>query len=99
MHELCTLVFSLLERKLAIIIDLANTLLVEGRIPKYVPLIIKDLASFRLGLHRKPEPTKEDSLNKNFIKVPFHNKGIEMVHLPQILHSKPIRKAIPDFIK
>ena len=36
-HELCTLVFSLLEQKLAIIIDLANTLLVEGRIPRYIP--------------------------------------------------------------
>ena len=48
-HKLASLTFSLLQRKLGILIDLANNLLLEQNIPKYnIPLIIKDLASFRL---------------------------------------------------
>ena len=52
MYEIKTLVFSLLQRKLGILIDLANNLLLEQKVPKYIPLIIKDLASFKLGLHK-----------------------------------------------
>ena len=95
-HELTTL---FLQRKLEILIDLANNLLLEQNIPKYIPLIIKDLASFRLGLHKINKPTKADNATKSFLKVLFHNKGIEMINLSQILHSKPVKKAIPGFIQ
>ena len=78
---------------------LTNNLLLEQNIPKYIPLIIKDLASFRLGLHKINEPTKADNTTKSFLKVPFHNKGIEMINLSLILHSKPVKKAIPGFIQ
>ena len=94
-HELTTLVFSLLQQKLGILLDL----LLEQNIPKHIPLIIKDLASFRLGLHKINKPTKADNTTKGFLKVPFHNKGIEVINLSQILHSKPVKKAIPGFIQ
>ena len=58
---------------------------------KYIPLIIKDLASFRLGLHKTVNITKTEDTTKTFLKVPFHNKGIEMVNLFQILYSKPVK--------
>ena len=74
MHEIKTLVFGLLRRKLGILIDLANILLLEQKVPKYIPLIIKDLANFRLGLHKAPKITKTDSTAKTFLKVPFHKK-------------------------
>ena len=98
-HEIKTLVFSLLQRKLGILIDLANNLLLEQKIPKYIPLIIKDLASFKLGLHKMVKITKIDTTTKTFLKVPFHNKGIEMINLSQILHSKPVKKSIPSFFQ
>ena len=98
-HEIKTLVFGLLRRKLGILIDLANILLLEQKIPKYIPLIIKDLASFRLGLHKAPKITKTDNTAKTFLKVPFHNKGLEMINLSQILHSKPVKESIPSFIQ
>ena len=98
-HEIKTLVFSLLQRKLGILIDLANNLLLEQKIPKYIPLIIKDLASFKLGLHKTVKITKIDTTTKTFLKVPFHNKGIEMINLSQILHSKPVKKSIPSFFQ
>ena len=97
-HELKTLVFGILQRKLGILIELANTLLVEHSIPKYIPLIIKDLASFRLGLHKIEKTIRKESLAKNFINIPFHNKGLEMIGLSQILRSKPVVKSIPYFI-
>ena len=99
MHEIKTLVFGLLRRKLGILIDLANILLLEQKISKYIPLIIKDLASFRLGLHKAPKITKTDNTAKTFLKVPFHNKGLEMINLSQILHSKPVKESIPSFIQ
>ena len=98
-HEIKTLVFSLLQRKLGILIDLANNLLLEQKIPKYIPLIIKDLASFKLGLHKMVKITKIDTTTKTFLKVPFHNKGIEMINLSQILHSKSVKKSIPSFFQ
>ena len=93
-----TLVFSLLQRKLGILIDLANNLLLEQKIPKYIPLIIKYLASFKLGLHKTVKITKIDT-TKSFLKVPFHNKGIEMINLSQILRSKPVKKSIASFFQ
>ena len=80
-HDIKTLVFSSLQRKLGILIDLANILLLEQKVPKHIPLIIKDLASFRLGLHKTEKVTKIDSTTKTFLKVPFHNKGMEMINL------------------
>ena len=97
-HEIKTVVFSLLQRKLGILIDLANNLLLEQKVPKYIPLI-KDLASFKLGLHKTVKITKIDTITKTFLKVPFHNKGIEMINLSQILHSKPVKKSIPSFFQ
>ena len=51
-HKLRNLVFSLPRKKMAILTELANNMLVEQTIPKHLPLIIKDLVSFKLGLHR-----------------------------------------------
>ena len=33
------------------------------------------------------------------LKVPFHNKGIEMIKLSQIVYSKPVKKTITSFIQ
>ena len=91
MRELSNLTFSLLQRKLGILIDLANNLLLEQNLPKHIPLIIKDLASFRLGLHKIIETKQTENAPKSFMKIPFHNKGIEMIKIPQILHSKHVK--------
>ena len=88
MHEIKTLVFSLLQRKLGILVDLANNLLIEQ---KYIPLIFKDLDSFRLGLHKTEKISKIDNMAKTLLKVLFHNKGVEMIKLSQIVHSKPVK--------
>ena len=30
--------------------------------------------------------------------VLFHNKGIEMIDLPKIVHYKSVRKSVPGFL-
>ena len=74
-------------------------ILLEQNLPKHIPLIIKDLASFRLGLHKIIETKQTENAPKSFLKIPFHNKGIEMIKIPQILHSKHVKKSIPNFIQ
>ena len=34
---------------------------------------------------------------RNFLRVFFHSKGIEIVNLSSTMHSKQARLAIPDF--
>ena len=36
--------------------------------------------------------------DRMFMKVFFHNKGIEMIDLPRILHHKKVLKTIPAFV-
>jgi hypothetical protein len=44
-----------------------------------------------------PEDTKMGK--KHFLKVTFHNKGIEMINLSSMVHSKKVRSTLPDFIE
>ena len=36
--------------------------------------------------------------HSGFLNVHYHNKGIEMIGLPQILNSRYVRSAIPPFL-
>ena len=78
--------------------SLADVLLIQQTVPKYILLIIKDLVKFRLDKKHDSSETTEEITNKKFIKVHFRNKGIEMIDLPRILNSKTVRNAIPAFI-
>ena len=97
-HKLKTLLFSLPTRKLAIIIDITDNLLVDGIIPKHIPLIMRDIAHFRLGMHILKEDSVKEKSTNNFIKVQFHNKGLDMINLSGILHHRSIVDSIPTFI-
>ena len=48
--------------------------------------------AFEAGMSRKG---KEHS---GFLKVHYHNKGIEMIGLPQLLNSRYVRSAVPLFL-
>ena len=41
---------------------------------------------------------KEFKVVTGFMKVHYHNKGIGMLNLPRILHSKTVRDALPPFL-
>ena len=65
--------------------------------PTHFLLILKDLIKFRLGTSQ-PQPPKQhtkENNHKHFLKVKFHNKGVEMINLSGILHSRRVKDTIP----
>jgi hypothetical protein len=44
------------------------------------------------------QPEKESRVVSGYMKVYYHNKGIEMINLPKILNSKMVRDAVPPFL-
>ena len=40
----------------------------------------------------------EKKENRGHMTVLFHNKGIEMIDLPKIVHYKSVRKAVSSFL-
>ena len=73
--------------------------------PTHLLLILKDLIKFRLGTSQpqpQPQPLKQhtkENNRKHFLKVKFHNKGIEMINLNGILHSRRVKAIIPVFFE
>ena len=55
--------------------------------PSHLLHIALDIARFRLG----------DYIHSG--KVFFHSKGIEMVNLSSIVHSRKVRSTVPAFYK
>ena len=53
----------------------------------------------RLGSVEYHPEDSNPSGEKHFLKVTFHNKGIEMVNLSSIVHSKKVRSTLPDLIE
>ena len=61
--------------------------------PTHLLLMLKDLIKFRLGTSQ-PQPPKQhtkENNHKHFLKVKFHNKGIEMINLSGILRSRQVK--------
>ena len=48
--------------------------------------------------HNKTNVDKE-SCDRQYMNVPFHDKGMDMVDLPRILNSKKVGAAIPNYLK
>ena len=69
--------------------------------PSHLLLIMKDLIKFRLGTSQ-PQPPKQhtkENNRKHFLKVKFHNKGIEMINLSGTLRSRRVKDTIPVFFE
>ena len=68
--------------------------------PIHLLLILKDLVRFRLGdVDTCEEVPSSKSSNRHFVKITFHNKGIEMINLSQILHSRRVTDTVPTFFE
>jgi hypothetical protein len=62
-------------------------------------LVDKDLAKFRLNKHCRDSVQSENRRStRGYLKLQFHDKGIEMVNPPRILNSKPVADTIPSFL-
>jgi hypothetical protein len=66
--------------------------------PKYrLSSIICDVASFRLFKPVRSEPLHDN--NRNFLHIPFANKGIDAINISNILNRKDVVKEIPPYFK
>ena len=73
----------------------------DGTIPTRILVLVKDLMAFRLKINvaAKPENSKRESTNKNYMNVMFHNKGMDMINFPRILNSKKVMAAVPNYLR
>lgn len=62
--------------------------------PKQVLLIIKDILDRKLY---PPKPDVNQEKKRRFLPILFHNKGMELINLPNILHNKTVSEKIPDY--
>ena len=61
-------------------------------------MLIRDFIAYRNGSQGDHPNVVETKPDRMFMKVFFHNKGIEMIDLPRILHHKKVLKIIPAFV-
>ena len=68
-------------------------------IPSRVALLVRDFVSYRNRVQVKLNDINKDYMNKrNYLTIFFHNKGIDMINLPTILHSKKVIATIPNYL-
>ena len=64
-------------------------------------MLFRDLIAFRKnashGISIDADVAKKGKECSGFVKVQYHNKGIEMIGLPQILRSGYVKSAVPQF--
>lgn len=67
----------------------------QRKFPKFILRIIIDI------LDRKLYPPKVDDetmgQKRRFLTLFFHNKGMDLINLPKILHNKNVLSTIPDY--
>ena len=101
-HKLITILHALPKCLLKIAWDVSEGYLLEDKIPSSVGTLIRDFTSFRNKLHLDNIEDKLEEVRNNdscFLKLIFHNKGIEMIDLPGILHNKKVLRTVPSFVQ
>ena len=92
-------IMSLPTKMMTRLTTIADELLINQTLPRYISLIVKDLAKYRLTRHCLDTAESENKKpTRGFIKLQFSNKGIEMINLPQILNNKLVLNTIPSFL-
>ena len=80
--------------------SIVNNWVTTHDVPDRIVVLVKDLIAFR----KRTSPMMTDDVVKgsktvgSFMTVRYHNKGIEMLELPKILHSKSVMNTIPQFL-
>ena len=96
-----TYFMNLPRNKLRVVVNVAERLVLDGTIPTRILVLVKDLMAFRLKINvaAKPENSKRESTNKNYMNIMFHNKGMDMINFPRILKSKKVMAAVPNYLR
>ena len=60
-------------------------------------MLVRDIVAFRNKVHM--EVSSDNKMNRMYLDVLFHNKGIEMLNIPGILHNRIVSRTVPDFVE
>ena len=96
-----TYIFSLQRNNLMTLFALTEIWATFHDIPSCISLLVKDLIAFKMksaGRVIDDACGGKQKENKVHMTVLFDNKGIEMIDLPNVVHYKSVRKAVPRFL-
>ena len=96
-----TYIFSLPRKHLMILLALTESWAASHDIRSCISLLVKDLIVFKMKsagrvIDNACRGKKKE--NRGHMTVLFHNRGIEMIDLPKIVHYKSVRKVVPSFL-
>ena len=100
--DLRTYIMALPKHKVKIAVEVLNRLVIDGHIPTRILLLVTDLMAYRFKVPEEvpvnPSCMKKDT-NNCYIKVLFHNKGMDLIDLPEILNKKEVLETIPKHLR
>lgn len=71
-------------------------------LPTRICVLFRDLIAFRknasCGIALDVGVSRQCREHSGYLRVHYHNNGIEMIGLPQILSSRYVKSAIPQFL-
>ena len=96
-----SLILSLPRKSMLAVWNVVQNWLSLHNTPDRTVILLKDLIAFRkkASCIVSSAVTKRSEAASGFMKVYYHNKGIEMLHLPKILNSKIVKDNVHMFRK
>ena len=86
-------------RKLFIVVCATEELQLSDRIPCRIALLVRDLVAYRNRVKVSINNSVDNNNKKQgFVNVLFHNKGMDMINLPSILHNKRVVASVPSYL-
>ena len=82
--------------------DVVESMVSEGRVPTRILMVVKDVMAYRCTFRCKVTAAVKDvkvDKERGYINVLFHNKGMDMIGLQQILNSRRVMTALPSYLR
>ena len=97
-----TYLMSVPKKKLKIVVDVVESMVSEGRVPTRILMVVKDVMAYTCTFRCKVEAAEKDvkvDKERGYINALFHNEGMDMIGLQQILNSRRVMMALPSHLR
>ena len=99
-HNIRTFLCTLPKRWLRQVWHVTEEFQLDDKIPSRIAMLVRDIVASRNKVHMgNKEVSSDNKMNRMYLNVLFHNKGIEMINIPGILHNRIVSRTVPDFIE
>ena len=82
--------------------DVVDSMVSKGQVPTRILMVVKDVRAYRCTFTCKVTAAVKDvkvDKERDYINVLFHNKGMDMIGLQQILNSRRVMTALPSYLR